>query len=146
MAKRLTDKQRKKIIADYIDCGNYSAAAKKNGVSRTTVKNIIASDSESCEKLHRKKEQNTADILAYMESRKDAVCGILELYLDALTAPEKIEKATLPQIATSMGILIDKSASACGKSGVIRGDENGRLGLTENFVKTITILDRAGVI
>ena len=32
------------------------------------------------------------------------------------------------------------------KSGVIHGDENGRLGLTEDLVKTLTILDRAGVI
>lgn len=32
------------------------------------------------------------------------------------------------------------------RKGVVRGDENGRLGLTEDFVKTITILDRAGVI
>ncbi len=117
MAKRLTDKERKKIIADYIDCGNYSAAAKQNGVSRTTVKNIVDADGESCEKLHRKKEQNTADILEYMESRRDAVCGILALYLDALTDPEKIEKATLPQIATSMGILIDKFAAVDRRDG-----------------------------
>ena len=32
------------------------------------------------------------------------------------------------------------------KNGVIHGDENGRLGLTEDLVKTLTILDRAGVI
>ena len=32
------------------------------------------------------------------------------------------------------------------RKGVIRGDENGRLGLSEDLVKTITILDRAGVI
>ncbi len=32
------------------------------------------------------------------------------------------------------------------KSGVIHGDENGRLGLSEDLVKTLTILNRAGVI
>ncbi len=32
------------------------------------------------------------------------------------------------------------------KSGAIRGDENGRLGLTEDLLKTLTILDRVGVI
>jgi hypothetical protein len=33
MAARLTDKQRKKIIADYVDLGSYNAVAKKHKVS-----------------------------------------------------------------------------------------------------------------
>ncbi len=111
MARRLTDKERKQIIADYIECENYSAVGKKHGVSRTTVKNIVDSDSESCKKLHEKKAENTADILAYMDSKKDVVCDILEIYLNALADPQRLDKATLPQITTSMGILIDKFAT-----------------------------------
>ena len=36
MAARLTDKQKKEIIADYVECGSYNATAKKNGVSVNT--------------------------------------------------------------------------------------------------------------
>lgn len=38
MAARLTDKQKKKIIADYVQLGSYNATAKVNGVSLNTVK------------------------------------------------------------------------------------------------------------
>ena len=37
MASRLTDKQKKKIIADYVESGSYRATAKKFGVSKSTV-------------------------------------------------------------------------------------------------------------
>lgn len=41
MAARLTDRQKKKIVADYLELGSYNATAKRNGVSDTTVKRII---------------------------------------------------------------------------------------------------------
>lgn len=105
---KLTDEVRKKIIADYVDCENYSAVARKYGVSRTTVSNIVNNDSAICEKLHRKKEGNTQSVLEYMDSKKDAVCELIDLYLGELVSPAKTEKATLAQIATALGIVIDK--------------------------------------
>ena len=68
---RLTDKTRKRIIADYVTCGNYSEVARKYGVARNTVKAIVAKDGETAEKCRRKKEQNTADILSHMEMQKN---------------------------------------------------------------------------
>ncbi len=50
MAAHLTDKQKKKIIADYIQLGSYNAAAKLNGVSRNTVKAIVLADSETADR------------------------------------------------------------------------------------------------
>ena len=41
MAARLTDRQKKKILADYVQTNNYCATAKINGVSATTVKNLV---------------------------------------------------------------------------------------------------------
>lgn len=105
---KLTDEMRKKIIADYVDYENYSAVARKYGVSRTTVSNIVNNDSAICEKLHRKKEENTQSVLEYMDSKKDAVCELIDLYLGELVSPAKTEKATLAQIATALGIVIDK--------------------------------------
>ncbi len=68
MAARLTDKQKKKIIADYVQLGSYNAAAKLNGVSNHTVKKVVSEAPETSKKLQQKKEQNTADVIAYMES------------------------------------------------------------------------------
>ena len=51
MAARLTDKQKKKIVADYLELGSYNATAKRNNVSDTTVKRIVLFFLEIAEKL-----------------------------------------------------------------------------------------------
>lgn len=108
MAARLTDRQRKKIIADYTELGSYRATAKRNGVSTDTVKRIILADGEIVQKATQKKEQNTTDMLAYMDSRKEQAKEILDTYIKALADPEKIDGAKLSEVATAMGIVIDK--------------------------------------
>lgn len=114
MAARLTDKQKKKIVADYVQLGSYSTTAKLNGVSRNTVKKIVTGNAEIAEKCQQKKDENTADILAYMESKRDIVCEILGKGLEALNSPEKLKKATPAQITTAMGTLIDKWTTISG--------------------------------
>lgn len=111
MASRLTDRQKKKIIADYTENGSYRATAKQNNVSATTVKNIVMEDAESVRKCAQKKEQNTADMLDYMESRKEKAKDILDAYMESLKDPTKIGAAKLSEIATAMGIVIDKFIS-----------------------------------
>lgn len=114
MAARLTDKQKKKIVADYLELGSYNAVAKLHGVSRQTVKNVATSDPDIGHKLQQKKDENTADILAYMESKRGIVCEILGKGLEALNDPEKLKEATPAQITTAMGTLIDKWTAISG--------------------------------
>lgn len=107
VAARLTDRQKKKIVADYLELGSYNATAKRNGVSDTTVKRIIVESGEITEKLEQKKAENTADILAYMESKRNAVCDIIEVGLAVL--PDKIQTAkSASEVTTALGTLIDK--------------------------------------
>ena len=47
-------------------------------------------------------------MLDYMESRKEKAKAVLDTYIDALSDPEKIGAAKLSEIATAMGIVIDK--------------------------------------
>lgn len=108
MAARLTDKQKKKIIADYVQLGSYNAVSKINGVSATTVKNIVLKSADIVEKCEQKKEQNTADILDYMDNQREDVCKVLGICLGELKKPERYAKTSPPQIATTMAILIDK--------------------------------------
>lgn len=110
MANRLTDRRRKKIVADYLELGSYNAVAKIHGVSRQTVKNIVTSDTEIGHKLQQKKTENTADILAYMESQRGLVCEIIGKGLAVLNDDEKLREATPAQITTALGTLIDKWA------------------------------------
>ena len=114
MAARLTDKKKKKIIADYVQLGSYNATAKVNGVSLNTVKKIVQGNADIAEMCNEKKEQNTVDILAYMESQKGIVCEILQKGLAALNSPEKLAEASPSQITTALGTLIDKWAMISG--------------------------------
>lgn len=110
MAARLTDKQKKKIIADYLETGSYRATAKTNGVADGTVKRIVLDCGDIEQKVANKKEENTADILAYMERKRGVVCEILGKGLNALNSPDKLAEASPAQITTALGTLIDKWA------------------------------------
>lgn len=114
MAARLTDRQKKKIIADYVQLGNYNATAKLNGVSDKTVRNIVLKNPDITGKYEQKKEQNTADILDYMDSQRQDVCQVLGICLGELKNPERYKKTPPQQIATTMAILIDKYAVSGG--------------------------------
>jgi len=113
MAARLTDKQKKKIIADYTAVESYNAVAKVNGVSKDTVKRIVQNCADFAQIAKQKKEQNTTDIIAYMEGKRDQVCEILQTGLDVL--PEKIKNAkSASEVTTAMGTLIDKWTAISG--------------------------------
>lgn len=109
MAARLTDKQKKKIIADYLETESYNATAKMNGVADTTVKRVVEECGDFKKKAEQKKKQNTLDMLAFMDSRKEKMQEAIDLHLMALTDPKKISDAGLSQIATSFGIIVDKA-------------------------------------
>lgn len=117
MAARLTDKQKKKIIADYVELGSYNAVSKKHKVSATTVKNTVQKSGECVEKCEQKKQQNTVSILEHMESQKDIVNEILTKGLRILNDDEKLKAANPAQITTAMGTLIDKYTAVNSKNG-----------------------------
>lgn len=126
MAARLTDKQKKKIVADYVCLESYNAVAKINGVSPNTVKNVVknADNAQFAEKCTRKKEEVSRNIMEYLESQTDRACQIIDLFLGELTKPEKLETATMSQITTALGTLIDKWAMIKGTSvGTTREDD-----------------------
>ncbi len=108
MAARLTDRQKKQIIADYTELGSYNATAKKNGVSHHTVKRVLDGSPETAEKIQQKKDENTAGILAYMETKREVVTEIIGKGLTVLNDEDKLKEASPAQITTALGTLIDK--------------------------------------
>lgn len=110
MAARLTDKQKKKIVADYLESQSVNTAAKMNGVSWDSAKKAIEEAGDVEKKLEEKKARNTADILEYMESRKGLICEIIQKGLEALNKPGKLDEASPAQISTMIGTLLDKAA------------------------------------
>lgn len=117
MAARLTDKQKKKIVADYLETQSVNAAAKRNSVSWDSAKKTLDEAGEIEKKLKQKKDENTADILSYMEDQRSLVCEIIGKGLEALNTPEKLAEATPAQITTAIGTLIDKWTAISGGPG-----------------------------
>ena len=138
MAARLTDKQKKKIVVDYLETQSYSATARLNGVTHQTVKRIVQESPDFSEKLQQKKDMDTADIIAYMESKRDAVYNIIEIGLRIL--PEKIETAkSATEVTTALGTLIDKwTLKSMGSNGGNLGDDDPiTQALKEKYGRTI---------
>ena len=96
MAARLTDRQKKKILADYVQLGSYNATAKINGCSLNTVKKLVQENADIAELCIQKKMENTTDILAYMESQRKTVCEIIGKGLAALN-PTSWQRPRLPR-------------------------------------------------
>lgn len=107
MAK-LTDKQRKKIIAERVEGSSIRALAAKYKVSTGTIQKVLKSDSDLTQKCAQKKAENTVSILAFMDSKKNDVCGLIDKLLTAMGDEDKLAAATVNQLATAMGIVIDK--------------------------------------
>ena len=107
---KLTDRQKKKIIADYVDNGNYSETARINGVNKSTVQRLISKNQEVQQKAQEKKEENTQDMLQYLESKKEDKKRVIELCFkaleDKLASPDMF--TSIRDIAMVYGILVDK--------------------------------------
>lgn len=110
MAERLTDEKKKKIIADYIQCQNYSEVARSNGLSASGVKKIVLNDGESAAKCEQKAEENTVDTLTYMQEQHTLKKELLHDILKAMSAKAKsVDMFTnIKDLATAYGILLDK--------------------------------------
>lgn len=105
---RLTDKQRKEMISDRAEGMSYRQLAERYGTSVTTVKRTLAKNPEVAQKVTQKKESNTADILAHMDEKRDTVNEIIDKALDVLNDKEKLSRTGPMQLATMLGIVIDK--------------------------------------
>ena len=107
---KLTDKQKKKIIADYVDNNNYSETARINNISETSVRRIVKGNKGITEKVEQKKEENTQDMFKYIETKNKEKKKIIDLCFKALN--DKLEKTDIftnvKDIITVYGILIDK--------------------------------------
>ena len=111
MAK-LTDKQKKKIIADYVETQNYSEVARMNGVDKSTVKRLIDSgyDKDLQQKATQKKQENTQSTIEYMQTQHESKKRILDKILKAIEQKaDNIDMFTnIKDLATAYGIILDK--------------------------------------
>lgn len=111
MAK-LTDLEKKKIIADYVDNQNYCETARINGVDESTVRRIVKSEDyeEITKKTEQKKEENTQSTIEYMQTQHETKKRILDKILKAIeNKADDLDMFTnIKDLATAYGIILDK--------------------------------------
>ena len=108
---KLTDRQKKKIIADYVDNGNYSETARLNNTTDVTVRRVVEEDKDNVlKKVEQKKEENTEDMLEYLQNKRDDKKRVVELCFkaleDKLASPDMF--TSVKDIITVYGIIADK--------------------------------------
>ncbi len=108
---KLTDKEKKKIIADYLNTNNYCETARINGIHESTVRNIVKKNSDITKMYEEKEQENTKDILEYMDSITSKQKKIVDLSLSAIEKKLKNPDmfTNVKDIATVYGIIFDKA-------------------------------------
>lgn len=109
MAK-LTDKQKKEIIADYVECQNYSETARKFKLDEKTIRNIVKKDNEFPKIAEQKSKENTEEVLEAMKKRSKRKIQLLDKLFEAMDGKlDNIDMFTnIKDLATAYGIIMDK--------------------------------------
>ena len=109
---KLTDVQKKKIIADFVETNNYSETARINSVSEYTVRKLCKDDNnkEIKEKIEQKKEENTKSMLDMISETNNKRLQVISKLVNAIDdKAEKIDAFTnVKDLASAYGIMIDK--------------------------------------
>lgn len=120
MAK-LTDRQRKRIIAEYVEGGiSQRKLAEKYQVSQKTISTILKNE-EVRQKVSQKKEENTRDMVAFLDERKQKAMSLIDCILGAVGG--KIKRASLKDTMGAIKILSEVFADR-DKSGNSSSDKN----------------------
>lgn len=97
-----------KIIADFAMTRNYCEAARMNGCSESYVRKLVRNNPESLKKYEQKKEDCALSMEDYIEDRMQKAQEIMDSYLNAMLDKDKIAGATLNQLSTAFGTVMDK--------------------------------------
>lgn len=109
MAK-LTDKEKKQIIAYYVECHNYSETGRKFKVDESTVRRIVKTDKDIAKKTEQKSQENTEEVLQAMKKRNQTKIELIDKIFEAMDGKlDKIDIFTnIKDLATAYGIILDK--------------------------------------
>lgn len=124
----LTDKQKKEIIASYVECENYSEVGRRFNLDEKTIRNIVKNDKEFPKIAEQKREENTKEVLEAMKERNSKKIAIIDKIFEAMEGKLKnIDMFTnIKDLATAYGIILDKELKL--KELEIKNKETGKEG------------------
>ena len=105
---KLSDKQKKQIIADRVGGLSLRKIASKYHVSEPTIRRVLKKNPEVTQRVADKKEQNTLDMLEFLNLQKGQAQETVKNILEAINDPDKLARTNPRDLATALGIIIDK--------------------------------------
>lgn len=114
--RKLTDKVRKKIMADHLLGNSTRQIAARYNLSASTVGRVIRGEPDTKRRLVEQQEHNTLEMLAYMSEQKGRAQELMTRILNAIDDPDKLGRANVRDLATAYGIIADKFISIAPKN------------------------------
>lgn len=100
---KISAEKRREIINDYNKYGTFSKVSKKHGICRQTVKRIVDEEKREPERGY-----SSYDVMEHISKSSKEVCDLIDKYLAVMNDPVRLENAPLNQVASSLGVLVDK--------------------------------------
>lgn len=108
--RRMSDRKRKLIRADYLLHRNYSEVGRIHGISPQSVKNIVDEDTEFGKLLDQNDIEVDEDILTYFKGMRGKMREVMALTLQAMADKAKNPDmfTNIRDLASAFGIVADK--------------------------------------
>ena len=111
MAK-LTDKEKKKIVAEYVQGGmSYRKLALKYKVSPNLIKSVVTNDKEFAQKCTHKKKENAESVLNHIAQKKDEIIDLFDETTKQLSQKVRSGTADVRELVGLFKTIIDTYAS-----------------------------------
>lgn len=133
--KPVSPARRKRVIADYAECQNYSEVARKHNLSVNGVKKIVLADPKSAELCKQKADEQMQDAIAYLTSRNPKMYILVDKLIDAMTEKTKdLDMFTnIRDLAVTFGTVVDKMV----KLYEIKSGSDGKQQADDGFIAAL---------
>lgn len=88
--KRLTTKERKKVIVKYLNCMSYKATAEQFGLTVMGVKHIVQSDPDFAKMYQKQREKEAKELFGILSVKSKKFAKFCDIYFDCLADEESI--------------------------------------------------------
>lgn len=136
--KRLTPKERLKVVAKYVTCMSYKATAEVFGLTVMGVKHIVQNEPKFAEMYQKQREKEAKELFGRLSVHGKKFVKFCDIYFDCLSDEQTIrelwkkdpEKVTrMFAINLDKFLLLDKARLSYGL------DDNGDQNITINVVR-----------
>ena len=90
--RELTPKERKKVVATYLEKGTLSATSKITGLSVPGVRKVLDKEPEFLQQYEKKREQEAQELFGAISAKSAKFTKFCDAYFDELTNPEMVKR------------------------------------------------------